>query len=779
MSSSRITHGRGWMWSAVGLGLVAFSALAQTQPAAQPGEAPAAQASPVDGVHPEAQDRGWPREFQGKGRVVRVHQPQLEDWPKFGRIYFRAALAVMPEGEGEPVYGIIRASADTEIAFEQRLVVLTQRKIESIEFPGVEADEAHRLSAVVLDAMPPERPQAIALDRLVAELTPDQAQARPVEVAVAPPKIFSSTRPAVLVMFMGRPRFKPAPGGELLFAINTNWDIFLDPVSGRHYLLNERSWLMTDDLEKGRWVPAGPLPKGLAALPADENWSDVRAALPGVPAKDPPTVFVSTQPAELIVTQGEPEFEPVVGAKLMRVANTDSDLFYHATEQRYYFLSAGRWFRAASPAGPWSAASADLPAEFALIPEDSDSADVLASVPGTEQAQEAVVMASIPQKAVISRVDATLAVTYNGEPDFRPIEGTVVRYAHNSPFSVFLVDGRYFCCHNGVWFESASAKGPWAVCDAVPPAIYTIPPTSPKYNVTYVTVYDSTPTTVTTGYTAGYSGATVAATGVVMFGLGVLVGAAIDNDDCCWAYHYHPGYFSYGCGAVYVGAYGGYAVGARYYGPYGGAGRWATYNPATGIYSRGGYAYGPRGAAGYRAAYNPATGNAAYRAGGSSVYGSWGRAAVSNGENWVRAGYTSGARGTVSGVQGSGGAGAVHAEGKFNNGVTVARSRDGDVYASKDGNVYKKTDSGWSQAGGSGTRPPRTAPPSGTTRPKPENMPASRPTTTRSSTGTVPSADVQRSAASRERGERNVQRTQHYQRSGGGMRSGGGGRRRP
>ncbi|MCC6931887.1 MAG: DUF3313 family protein [Deltaproteobacteria bacterium] len=62
-------------------------------------------------------------------------------------------------------------------------------------------------------------------------------------------------------------------------------------------------------------------------------------------------------------------------------------------------------------------------------------------------------------------------------------------------------------------------------------AIYSIPPSSPKHNVTYVKVYDSTPTTVVTGYTSGYSGETVAATGVVMFGLEMLVDSAMDKEN--------------------------------------------------------------------------------------------------------------------------------------------------------------------------------------------------------------------------------------------------------
>jgi hypothetical protein len=485
----------------------------------------------------------------------------------------------------------------------------------------------------------------------------------------------------------------------------------------------------------------------------------------------------------------------------MLVANTDSELIFNPAEKQYYLLAAGRWFKAGALTGPWSAASASLPADFKAIPEDSDAGDVLVSVPGTPAAQEAVILASIPEKATINRTEVTINVTYDGEPKLKPVEGTQIQYVFNTPYSVFLVEGKYYCCHNAVWFESPVAKGPWVVCAAVPAVIYTIPPTCPQHTVTYVTVYESTPTTVVTGYTAGYSGATVAATGAVMFGLGLLVGAAIadNDDDDYYCYHYHSCHVSYGCGAHYHGHYGGYVSTGRHYGPYGGSGRYAAYNPHTGVYSRGAAVYGPRGQAGYRAAYNPSTGKGGYWAGGRNAYGSWGHGGVTNGDDWVRGGYRSGPRGTVGAIQGSGGAAAVHGEGRYGNGATVARGQDGDIYAGKDGNVYQRTEDGWEQKTGAGAPRPTTA----TT--KTAQAPATRPaaTPTAATKGTTPPAatqgagaarpaatpsatakeapaqagNLQKEAAARTRGEQSAAHTQQFQRSGtSSSRSGGGSR---
>ena len=74
--------------------------------------------------------------------------------------------------------------------------------------------------------------------------------------------------------------------------------------------------------------------------------------------------------------------------------------------------------------GPWEAATETLPEEFLKIPQDHEKAYVLASVPGTPDAEEAIIMAQIPQTATVSRDEATLEVNYDGDPQFKEIEGT-------------------------------------------------------------------------------------------------------------------------------------------------------------------------------------------------------------------------------------------------------------------------------------------------------------------------------------------------------------------
>ena len=112
----------------------------------------------------------------------------------------------------------------------------------------------------------------------------------------------------------------------------------------------------------------------------------MKSSLPGqkVNANQVPQVFVSLEPAELILLRGEPNYLAVQGANpLLWVSNTDSDVFRMGLTGAVYFLVAGRWFSARDFTGPWTFATPNLPAVFKQIPLEHDRSRVLASVPGT------------------------------------------------------------------------------------------------------------------------------------------------------------------------------------------------------------------------------------------------------------------------------------------------------------------------------------------------------------------------------------------------------------
>ena len=210
--------------------------------------------------------------------------------------------------------------------------------------------------------------------------------------------------------------------------------------------------------------------------------------------------------------------------------NTDSPVFVYSPTQTYYYLAAGRWFNAQNLAGPWTFASLNLPPDFANIPLSNPASAILASVPGTSQVKDAVLIAQIPTTMVLNPTTAAAQakVVYTGDPQFAPIEGTTLQYATNTPDKVIQVGDIYYLCLQGVWFMSTMPQGPWTTASSVPQVIYTIPPSSPVYNVTYVTQVTTTDGNVQSSYTAGYLGA---------FVMGAAVGAIVTSGT---GYYYQP-----------------------------------------------------------------------------------------------------------------------------------------------------------------------------------------------------------------------------------------------
>ncbi|HUL72305.1 MAG TPA: hypothetical protein VLT86_04345 [Vicinamibacterales bacterium] len=665
-----------------------------TTTAAKPAATPKPAAAPATAA--QAPDGGWPRSYVTKsGSAFIVYQPQIASWTGQQKMVAYAAVSYTPKGGAsqKPDLGTIQVEASTRVSTTERLVNFADFKILEANFSTLKKEQTQEIVGEITDGFPTAE-RVIGLDRVLEMIDTSDIIPKNIDgVKADPPVIFFSKKPAVVVNIDGDPIWSEVKGTDLKFMINTNWDLFQHTPSSTFYLRNDQTWLKATDL-KGPWGPAGSLPASFSKLPSDDNWKDARAAVPGkkLSASNAPTVFVSNVPAELILLKGEPEYDAVSGTGLFWVSNTEADVFRMGKTGLVYYLVSGRWFSAPDFTGPWTFATPNLPEDFKKIPLEHDRSRVLASVPGSSKAMEAVLLASIPQTARVNKktLQAPEVQYDGGAPKFEPIEKTTVSRAVNTDKDIIKVGDLYYMCFQGVWFMAKSPTGPWEVTGQVPKEIYEIPISSPSYNVTYVTVEDDNDEWVTFAAAAMYTGVMIA-WGCTMWGTG-------------WYYPpyyyggiYRPYYPTYGYGAWYnpwTGAYGrGYAA----YGPYGGAGYAARYNPATGTYSRGAVAYGPGGARGYAEAYNPRTGGYAQTRQGSNVYGSWGSTSVQRGDQWAQTSrVTNNRTGTTTRVtQGSGGGTSVSRNTPGPGGGFVGQSGSGDVYAGRDGNVYKKSGDSW------------------------------------------------------------------------------------
>jgi hypothetical protein len=640
-------------------------------------------------------DGGWPRAYSsGSGARIVLYEPQVASWLNQRHIVMYSAVQYTAPGASMPVLGTIRIEAVTKIAVDERLVNFSDLSITGSNFPSLSREQ---LSAVVSDLSSaiPRDDRVIGLDRVMAAV--DASQIKPHNVAgvkADPPFIFTSPQPAVLVNIDGEPIWSPIKDNDLRFAVNTNWDLFEHGPTKAFYLRIDTHWMKASNIG-GPWLVAKELPPSFAKLPDDENWKDVKAALHPTPVGVAvPSVFVSKAPAELLLFNGVPTYTPVPGTRLLWVNNTDSDVFRATETGPVYYLVSGRWFSAPTFNGPWTFATPTLPEDFKRIPLDHPRSRVLASVPGTTQALEAVLLAQVPQTARVNRKDTKAPdVVFRGEPQFEPIERTKVSRAVNVDKDILKVGDLYYMCFDAVWFVSKNPDGPWTVADSVAKEIYEIPISSPAYNVTYVTVESSDDEWVDYEAAAAYSGMMVA-WGCAMWGTGWYY------PPYYWGGGYYPVYYphypTYGYGARYNPWTGAYTRAGAVYGPYGGAGYAARYNPRTGTYARGAAAWGPGGARGAAAAWNPRTGTIAQTRQGANAFGSWGSTAVQRGDQWARTSrVTNRATGTTTrATQGSGG-GAALSRNTADGGSIIGKTGAGNVYAGHDGNVYRNQGGSW------------------------------------------------------------------------------------
>jgi Cysteine rich repeat len=663
----------------------------------------------------------WPHTISANGATVVVYQPQAISWPEQTTLNARTALAITRKGTTKPIVGTIEFSGSTSTNFNTRMVTVHDLKLASSHFPSLDTGAAAELEGKLRQALAAMGPKSVPLDNVLLSLKEMPDTPATVTLSEEPPVIFHSSRPASLVVFDGEPTMAPAGKSGLTFAVNTNWDVFFDSASNGWYLLNNASWF-TAAAYAGPWKPAGKLPAAFYKLPNDKNFAAVRKNVPGKPAKPEtsPTIFVSTKPAEIIVTLGAPVMVAIPGTALQYVANTDCTLFLDADNGRFYYLVSGRWFSSMGLAGPWAYATPTLPADFALIPENSPRGVVLASVPGTAQAQQAIVEAGIPHQATLLRTAPAPTVIYAGTPQFAPIPGTALAYATNTAFEVISAGGKFYLCYQGAWFVGASPVGPWILADSIPSAIYAIPPSVPVYNVTYVRIYAVTPTTVVYGYTAGYTMVFVSSSAsVVVYGTGYYYPPVVIMGPVPI---YYPYPYSYAGSTWYNPATGAWARGGTIYGPYGGAITGGTaYNPQTGAWAHGAAVYGPNGGAGAWSAYNPTTGTYAHGSAvwgpdGGTAYGSfansrngmsgsttqnwnsyerWGSSVINTPNQTIHTESGSNANGVAGGFSSSTGAQGAGVHTNNGNNAGIVKGQGGDVYAGADGNVYKKTDNGW------------------------------------------------------------------------------------
>ena len=459
----------------------------------------------------------WPREIETDKGLVVMYQPQV-DRLEGNILHGRAAVSVTAKGGSEPVFGAVWMEIRIETDIDARMVDFGEIRVPKVRFPDATPEQEQGLIDLLTREMPTWNIE-LSLDRLIAALDLAERQSVTAEgFDDTPPRILFRQEPTVLVTIDGEPQLRDLGDTGVQGVINSPFLMVQDPKDKASYYLyaGAETWYRAPDPE-GPWQVTQKVPKQIRELEPEEEEVDAEETAEG--PSTPPAILVTTEPTELIVTDGPMQFSPLADGELLIVTNSESDLLREVASQEIYVLLSGRWYSARGEQGPWEFRRPDeLPESFARIDPDSDYGYLLVWVAGTEMAKDAALDAAVPQTAAIKR-DATIQVDYDGEPQFEPVEETTLHYAVNTESQVLQSGSQYYCVEEGVWYVASSAKGPWVVATEVPEEIRSIPPSSPVYNTKYVYIYDTTPEVVYVGYYPGYTSSYIYY-GVPVYGTG-------------------------------------------------------------------------------------------------------------------------------------------------------------------------------------------------------------------------------------------------------------------
>ena len=313
---------------------------------------------------------------KGRGRVPRGGGDRARQGPRgagarqgllgAGRRQGGSAQDLQQRGTRDP--GDPERRADSEPDRRQRSAVRGQHELGSLLLPDAETyylrNEESWLQATSLTG--PWSP-AGKLPKSFKKLSKKDENWKEVREHVpgkelAPedvPRVFVSEVPAELILVDGEPELAFITP-KLLWAKNTESDLFLSNSDGKYYYLVSGRWFRAESLD-GDWTFCSTdLPKDFAEIPEDHERGDVLASVPGTPQPTRRSFWrhipkkAKVERSEVKATaayQGEPKFEEIEGTSMSYATNSPNDVI--KVGDLYYMCFQAVWFVSTSPQGPW------------------------------------------------------------------------------------------------------------------------------------------------------------------------------------------------------------------------------------------------------------------------------------------------------------------------------------------------------------------------------------------------------------------------------------------
>jgi len=316
--------------------------------------------------------QGWPVSLpMPSGPTVKMYSPQVSAFAN-NQLVFRSAVSVQKEGEDDLVFGMVWAKAQTYSNGNDGLLIQSLA-ITDIRFPASFKQESVKEIESLLEVKLPNASPGLSRKSIQESLKANKdRESLDKSLSNTPPKVIYRNQPTMLVLIDGTPVWKKNENWGLDAVVNSpNTIIRID--DDAYYIFGSNRWYTARDLngpyQEARNVPASlrNIESTLTDSDKTDNGFDNEFSDENAPAK---SIIISTEPAELIQTNGEANFNPIANTSLMYVENSPNDIFMDVNSQQYYILLSGRWYSSRTLQGNWKSIGADqLPEDFGNIPK--------------------------------------------------------------------------------------------------------------------------------------------------------------------------------------------------------------------------------------------------------------------------------------------------------------------------------------------------------------------------------------------------------------------------
>jgi hypothetical protein len=232
---------------------------------------------------------------------------------------------------------------------------------------------------------------------------------------------------------------------------------------------------------KGRAISMDRLEAMLAIKGAEQKSREVPVL------NEPPKFSFTQSPAVLIPIDGEPVWRSVQGSTLQRLINTRPFVVMDTSNGFFYVHLFDGFVTSRSLYGPWTVAK-QVPQPVAKACNQlvqQRIVDLMEGEADDKTNTKPSLMQDLPQ-LIVTTAPTELVVT-DGNPNWVPMDGTMLLYVQNTSANLFrnLNDQMIYILVAGRWFRAQDLAGPWSYVAGkdLPSDFAKIPDSSPKENV--------------------------------------------------------------------------------------------------------------------------------------------------------------------------------------------------------------------------------------------------------------------------------------------------------